>query len=121
METCKNWTEAEITQLKKLADEGKNNRQIAEILGKTDSAIRGRKYKLGIGRRYTLWSEWDLHKLRRYCKRNYPLDRIAAYFPNRTRREVQLRISRMTRFWQSPEERAIRKRYRDKWMEWRVY
>ena len=122
METCKNWTHAETTQLKRLASKGKNNRQIAESLGKTDDAIRGRKYKLGItGKRYSIWSEWELHRLRRYCKRNYPLDRIAIYFPNRTRRDVQQRIWKMTRFWQSPEERAIRKRYREKWMQWRVY
>ena len=122
MEVCKNWTHAEITQLKRLASKGKNNRQIAEILGKTDDAIRGRKFKLGItSKRYSIWSEWELHRLRRYCKRNYPLDRIATYFPNRTRREVQERIWRMTRYWMTPEQQEERRLLKKREWQLRVW
>ena len=72
-------------------------------------------------RPYTCWTEYELHRLRKYCKKGYGLERICTYFPNRSHKAVRLRIFKMTRYWQSPEERAIRKHYRDKWMEWRVY
>ena len=68
-----------------------------------------------------IWSEYELHRLRKYCKKGYSLDRICTYFPRRTRKAIECRIQKMTRYWQSPEERAIRKHCRDKWMEWRVW
>ena len=70
---------------------------------------------------YHYWSEFELHRLRGYCKREYKFDRICRLFPNRSRRAMIQRIQEMTRFWQSPAERKERKRLRDKWMEWRVY
>ena len=70
---------------------------------------------------YAFWTEYEVHRLRKYCKKGYGLDRICTYFPRRSRESVEIRIRNMTRYWQSPEERAIRKHYRDKWMKMRVY
>ena len=42
------WTPAQDAKLKKLIKEGKNSAEIAETLGRTRSAVMGRKYNLGI-------------------------------------------------------------------------
>ena len=118
------WTDTEITQLKNLISQGKTGYEIAEALGRTRKSVYVMKHKLGLCKptpSYDYWSEWELHKLRRYCKRGYPLHRICAYFPNRTRSMLQDRIYKMTRYWMTPEQQEERRLLKKR--EWllRVY
>ena len=106
-------------------------REIAKVYGYGISHVsnmlrmNGMKGFMPAGRKfekpYHYWSEFELERLRGYCKREYKFDRICGLFPNRSRRAITQKIQLMTRYWQSPAERAERQRLRDKWMEWRVY
>ena len=118
------WTDTEITQLKNLISKGKTGYEIAEVLGRTRKSVYVMKQKLGLCKptpSYDYWSEWELHKLRRYCKRGYPLHRICAYFPNRTRSMLQDRIYKMTRFWMTPEQKEERRLLKKREWQLRVW
>ena len=68
-----------------------------------------------------IWSEYELHRLRKYCKKGYSLDRICTYYPNRTRRAIEVRIQKMTRYWMTPEQQEARRLAKEKEWQWRVY
>ena len=118
------WTEAETALLTELVRQGKTGYEIANALGRNYKAVSTKKKRLGLCKptqSYEYWSEWQLHKLRRYCKKGYPLDRICTYFPNRTREAVRERVWSMTRYWFTPEQQEARRLSRKHEMEWRVY
>ena len=75
------WTDTEITLFKVLIRQGeKTDGEIATALGRTYLSVSMKKIKLGLCKptpSFQLWSEWDLIKLRRYCKRGYPLVSIS--------------------------------------------
>ena len=70
---------------------------------------------------YRIWSEYELHRLRKYCKKGYSLDRICTYFPNRSRKAIECRIQKMTRFWFTPAQKEARRLAKEKEWEWRVW
>ena len=117
------WTKAETTRLTELLRQGKSGYEIADALGRTYKSVGSKKQELGITNPnpYEIWSEWELHRLRRYCKRGYSLDRIWAYYPNRTRCSVENRVKQMTRFWFTPEQKEARRLAKEKEWEWRVW
>ena len=178
---AKRWTKTEIRQLKRLVNKRKESKEIARILGKTQSAINKAKTRYGIYKPRVLspnnplhlaeiikfkmagwtleriaeaygcttspvsniliqnsmsgfmrqkpnytkpfesWGEYEMVKLRRYCKKGYSLDRICTYFPNRSRKAVQIRILQMTRFWFTPEQKEARRLAKEREWQWRVY
>ena len=117
------WTDTETERLIELVRQGKTGYEIANALGKHYKAVSTKKKRLGLCKpnSYEIWSEWELLKLRRYCKRGYPLDRICTYFPNRTREMVRERVWKMTRYWFTPEQQEARRKSREHEMEWRVW
>ena len=178
---AKVWTHDEITQLKRLVNERKTVKEIVRIMGRSRSAVDKAKTRYGIYKPMTLsphnplhvaevikfkmagwtleqigevygftiahvsqvltrngmvglmpinnqrekprhiWSEYELHRLRKYCKKDYSLDRICTYFPNRSRKAIECRIQRMTRFWFTPAQKEARRLSREHEMKWRVY
>ena len=70
---------------------------------------------------YTLWTEYEMYRLRKYCKKGYSLDRICTYFPRRSRESVEIRVRRMTRFWFTPEQKEARRLSKEKEWQWRVW
>ena len=117
------WTDTETALLIELVREGKSGDEIANALGKHYKAVSTKKKRLGLCKPniYEIWSEYQLHRLRRYCKRGYPLDKICAYFPNHTRHAVRERVWSMTRYWFTPEQKEERKRLKEKEWQLRVY
>ena len=175
------WTDAEITQLKRLVNERKTIAQMAAILGRPAPGVRDKKNRLGLcippklssdcpktlaqiikfkmagwhthevakvfgsstpsisrilcdngfkgvfraaRQKETAcdkWSEWDLIKLRRYCKKGYGIERICTYFRYRTRAAIRLRIWEMTRYWMTPEQQEERRLAKEREWQWRVY
>ena len=119
------WTATETELLIELVMKGKTGYEIAKALGRHYKAVSTKKKRLGLCKpnsySYEIWSEHELHRLRKYCKKGYSLDRICTYFPNRSRFAVRERVWSMTRFWFTPEqqERAIRRHYREK-REWQL-
>ena len=67
------------------------------------------------------WSEFELNRLRRYCKKKYSFDRICSYFPNRSRLAISVRIYKMTRYWFTPEQQKARRLAKEREWEWRVW
>ena len=70
---------------------------------------------------YAVWTELEIHRLRKLCRKRESLDRICPHFPRRSREAIEIRIRNLTRYWFTPEEQAERKRLRKKEMELRVY
>ena len=178
---AKEWTEADITQLKRLVNERKTAKEIGRILGRTHRAIDRRKRDMGLykpmmlsphnplhvaevikfkmagwtlseiaaiykcspqhvsrvltlngmvgfirnpanpQRPYTYWTEYELHRLRKYCKKGYGLERICTYFPNRSHKAVRMRIFKMTRYWMTPEQQEERRLLKKREWQWRVW
>ena len=114
-----------IAEIIKFKMAGWNLEQIGKVYGLTESHVSSILVKNGLlwkrGKLHQLWSEYELHRLRKYCKKGYNLNRICTYFPNHSRKAVRARIDKMTRYWFTPEEKAERKRLRKKEMELRVY
>ena len=117
------WTDAETERLIELVRQGKTGYEIANALGKHYKAVSTKKKRLGLCKpnSYEIWSEWELIKLRRYCKRGYPLDRICTYFPNRTRSMVRAKVWTMTRFWFTPEQQEERRLAKKREWQLRVW
>ena len=118
------WTDTETALLIELVREGKSGDEIAKALGKHYKAVSTKKKRLGLCKPtplYEFWSEYELHRLRKYCKKGYSLDRICTYYPNRSRFAVRERVWSMTRFWMTPEQKEVRQLSRKHEMEWRVY
>ena len=178
---AKEWTEADITQLKRLVNERKTAKEIGRILGRTHRSIDRRKRDMGIykpmmlsphnplhvaevikfkmagwtlseiaaiykcspqhvsrvltlngmvgfirnpanpQRPYTYWTEYELHRLRKYCKKGYGLERICTYFPNRSHKAVRMRIFKMTRYWMTPEQQEERRLLKKREWQLRVW
>ena len=72
---------------------------------------------------YQRWTDFELHRLRKYLKKGYSLERIHTYYPNRTFRAVFQKAREIARHWGTPKARAERaawyKRAREKQL--RVY
>ena len=118
------WTDTETACLTELLRQGKTGYEIAEALGRTYKSTETKKKRLGITKptpSYAYWSEWEMLKLRRYCKRGYPLDRICTYFPNRSRKMVSHKVKQMTRYWFTPAQKEARRLAKEKEWEWRVW
>ena len=65
------------------------------------------------GRQIKYWTEIEIHRLRKLCKRHYKKGfterdwRYIAYqFPNRTLHAVQKKACRLMRYWETPEQIA---------------
>ena len=119
------WTATEIELLTELVRQGKTGYEIANALGRHYKAVSTKKKSLGLCKpnsySYEIWSEHELHRLRKYCKKGYSLDRIYTYFPNRTREAVRERVWSMTRFWFTPEQQEERRRAKEREWQWRVW
>lgn len=72
-------------------------------------------------KKYSQWTELEVHHLRKCLKRGVSLQHIYFAFPHRSKNAIHFKIRQITRYWPSPAERAKRRRIREKWMSWRVY
>ncbi|GAB2025414.1 hypothetical protein OfM1_14850 [Lactovum odontotermitis] len=67
LKSARTWQKKDYDQLKELAAQNKSNPEIAEIMGRTRSAIQQAKYKLGLGdysvRKWTKQEEAELRVL----------------------------------------------------------
>lgn len=72
-------------------------------------------------KKYSHWTEIEVHRLRKCLERDVPLLQIYRSFPHRSKNAIHFKIKQMTRYWLSPAELAERKRLREKSRKWRVY
>jgi len=127
---CKN-APADIAQLVKFKLAGWTHQAIAEVFQTHPSYIsnlltaNGFMYFSSISqnaqKRYSEWTELEVHRLRECLKRGVLLQHIYFAFPHRSKNAIHFKIKQITRHWSSPAEQAERKRLREKHMEWRVY
>ena len=118
------WTDTETARLIELVREGKTGYEIAAALGRNCKAVSTKKKRLGLCKPtlfYEFWSEHELRRLRRYCKKGYSLDRICTYFPSRIRRIVRDKVWKITRYWMTPEQKEERRLAKEREWQWRVW
>ena len=118
------WTATEIELLIELVRQDKTGYEIANALGRNYKAVNSKKKRLGLCKPtlfYEFWSEHELRRLRRYCKKGYSLDRICTYFPSRIRRVVRDRVWKITRYWMTPGQKEERRLAKEREWQWRVW
>lgn len=84
-----NQDDKDIVLMNKL---GKQNSEIAKAIGRTEEAVRIRKYTIGVySKWYTVGEEDFLKKVSRYLT----VDEILEYMPNRTVKGIEYKCSKM--------------------------
>ena len=116
----KYWTEAEITELKRLVGEGKTSKEIATVLDRKDHSISDKKKKLGLCNPDLLraWTDTEITQLKNLISQGKAGYEIAEAL-GRTRRSVyvmkhKLGLCKPTPsydYWSEWELHKLRRRY----------
>ena len=68
------WTSGEVYRLRRMAEDGCSNQEIAEVLGIPESAVKSKRKKLGV---QINWPSEDAHEPAKYTSRRNPdLERL---------------------------------------------
>jgi len=104
---------------------------IAELFDTTADNIRHFLQSLGFSRHfkrvrtlqkpYQLWTDYQIHTLRKYLSKGYPLERIHTYFPSRSFSALEQKAREITKHWMPDAEFAEREKLRLRWRNRDVY